>query len=175
MSIICFLGGARSGKSALAETRALAEAAQSKKPLIYLATALVDDDDAEMLARIERHQSTRAAEFQTIEEPLYLAQAIKTHENAVILLDSVGIWLGNMMSNMMMGEQDWRDELEALLAIRATLILVSDDVSGGIIPDNALARRFRDEMGLINQQIAATANEVIYVTAGIATHIKGKP
>ena len=170
MSIICFLGGARSGKSALAETRALAEAARAKKPLIYLATAQVDDD-AEMRARIERHQSTRAAEFQTIEEPLYLTQAIKTHENAVILLDSVGIWLGNMM----MGELDWRDELEALLAIPATLILVSDDVSGGIIPDNALARRFRDEMGLINQHIAATANEVIYVTAGIATHIKGKP
>ena len=174
MSIICFLGGARSGKSALAETRALAEAERSKKPLIYLATAVVDDD-AEMLARIERHKTARAAEFQTIEEPLYLAQAIKPHENAVILLDSVGIWLGNMMSNMMMGEQDWRDELEALLAIAPTLILVSDDVSGGIIPDNALARRFRDEMGLINQQIAATANEVIYVTAGIATHIKGSP
>ena len=170
MSIICFLGGARSGKSALAETRALAEAERAKKPLIYLATAQVDDD-AEMLARIERHKTTRAPEFQTIEEPLYLTQAIKTHENAVILLDSVGIWLGNMMR----GEQDWRDELEALLAIPATLILVSDDVSGGIIPDNALARRFRDEMGLINQQIAATANEVIYVTAGIATHIKGKP
>ncbi len=170
MSIICFLGGARSGKSALAETRALAEAERSKKPLIYLATAVVDDD-AEMLARIERHKTARSPQFQTIEEPLYLAQAIKPHENAVILLDSVGIWLGNMM----MGELDWRDELEALLAIRATLILVSDDVSGGIIPDNALARRFRDEMGLINQQIAATANEVIYVTAGIATHIKGKP
>ena len=170
MSIICFLGGARSGKSALAETRALAEAARTKKPLIYLATAVVDDD-AEMLARIERHKATRAPQFQTIEEPLYLAQAIKTHENAVILLDSVGIWLGNMMQ----GGQDWRDELEALLAIPATLILVSDDVSGGIIPDNALARRFRDEMGLINQQIAATANEVIYVTAGIATHIKGNP
>ena len=58
---------------------------------------MVDDDDAEMLARIERHQSTRAPQFQTIEEPLYLAQAIKAHENAVILLDSVGIWLGNMM------------------------------------------------------------------------------
>ena len=171
MSIICFLGGARSGKSALAETRALAEAERTKKPLIYLATAQAHDDDAEMVARIERHQSTRAAEFQTIEEPLYLAQAIKTHENAVILLDSVGIWLGNMMQ----GELDWRDELDAFLAIPATLILVSDDVSGGIIPDNALARRFRDEMGLINQQIAATANEVIYVTAGIATHIKGNP
>ena len=170
MSIICFLGGARSGKSALAETRALAEAERTKKPLIYLATAVVDDD-AEMLARIERHQSTRAPEFQTIEEPLYLAQAIKPHADAVILLDSVGIWLGNMM----MGELDWRDELEALLALAPTLILVSDDVSGGIIPDNALARRFRDEMGLINQHIAATANEVIYVTAGIATHIKGKP
>ena len=170
MSIICFLGGARSGKSALAETRALAEAARSKKPLIYLATAVVDDD-AEMLARIERHKATRAPQFQTIEEPLYLTQAIKPHENAVILLDSVGIWLGNMMQ----GEQDWRDELEAFLAIPATLILVSDDVSGGIVPDNALARRFRDEMGLINQQIATTANEVIYVTAGIATHIKGNP
>ena len=171
MSIICFLGGARSGKSALAETRALAEAERTKKPLIYLATAVVDDDDAEMLARIERHKTARAAEFQTIEEPLYLAQAIKPHADAVILLDSVGIWLGNMM----MGELDWRDELEALLAFPATLILVSDDVSGGIIPDNALARRFRDEMGLINQHIAATANEVIYVTAGIATHIKGSP
>ena len=171
MSIICFLGGARSGKSALAETRALAEAERTKKPLIYLATAQAHDDDAEMLARIERHQSTRAPEFQTIEEPLYLAQAIKTHADAVILLDSVGIWLGNMM----MGELDWRGELDAFLAIPATLILVSDDVSGGIIPDNVLARRFRDEMGLINQQIAATANEVIYVTAGIATHIKGSP
>ena len=170
MSIICFLGGARSGKSALAETRALAEAERTKKPLIYLATAVVDDD-AEMVARIERHKTARSPQFQTIEEPLYLAQAIKPHENAVILLDSVGIWLGNMM----MGELDWRDELDAFLAIRATLIIVSDDVSGGIVPDNALARRFRDEMGLINQHIAATANEVIYVTAGIATHIKGNP
>ena len=170
MSIICFLGGARSGKSALAETRALAEAERAKKPLIYLATAVVDDD-AEMLARIERHKTARAPEFQTIEEPLYLAQAIKPHENAVILLDSVGIWLGNMM----MKELDWQGELDAFLALPATLILVSDDVSGGIIPDNALARRFRDEMGLINQQIAATASEVIYVTAGIATHIKGNP
>ena len=168
MSIICFLGGARSGKSALAETRALAEATHSKKPLIYLATATAHDD-TEMLARIERHKTTRNPQFQTIEEPLYLAQAIKPHAGGVILLDSVGIWLGNML----LAEQDWRDGLDALLAIAPTLILVSDDVSGGIIPDNALARRFRDEMGLINQQLAAAANEVIYVTAGIATHIKG--
>ena len=172
--LLFFLGGARSGKTAAAEAKAIHIAENTGQIPYYLATGQAFDDG--MKDRIERHKALRADRFSTIEEPLDLAASIQAIDavNAVILIDSLGIWL----TNMMMAKKDWQTPLTELLNVIAhgdnQVILVSDDVSGGIIPENAMARQFRDELGLINQQVAAAATEVIYVIAGISTLIKGK-
>lgn len=171
--LLFFLGGARSGKTAAAETKAVLYAEKCGQKPYYLATGQAFDDG--MKARIERHKALRADRFNTIEEPLDLAAAIQNLDtaSAVILIDSLGIWL----TNMMMAEKEWQTPLAELLKVIAhgdhQVIIVSDDVSGGIIPENSMARQFRDEMGLINQHVAAAATEVFYVIAGISTLIKG--
>jgi len=171
--LLFFLGGARSGKTAAAEARAVQEAEQTGDKPFYLATGQAFDDG--MKARIERHKALRADRFHTIEEPIDLAAAIQAmvSKDKVILIDSLGIWL----TNIMMAKKDWQTPLTELLEVIGhgdhKVILVSDDVSGGIIPENAMARQFRDEMGLINQHVAAAATEVYFVIAGLSTQIKG--
>ncbi len=171
---IFFLGGARSGKSAAAEARAIQDATNTGNKPFYLATGQAFDDG--MKARIKRHKAMRADHFTTIEEPIDLAGAIRAIDatKSIILIDSLGIWL----TNLMMAEKDWQTPLEDLLEVMVHgdhgFVLVSDDVSGGIIPENAMARQFRDEMGLINQRIAAAASEVFHVIAGIPTLIKSE-
>lgn len=170
--ITLYLGGARSGKSAAAEQNALALASNSGQLPFYLATGQAFDD--EMEKRIARHKDMRKDRFETIEEPIDLAGIIQSlnRKNSIILIDSIGIWL----TNLMMLEKEWQVPLDqAFVAIKDgehEAVFVSDDVGGGIIPDNPMARQFRDAIGLINQRIAYEADQVTFVIAGIETRIK---
>jgi adenosylcobinamide kinase/adenosylcobinamide-phosphate guanylyltransferase len=162
------LGGARSGKSRYAEQVATA----SQPPWIYVATAESFDD--EMAARIVEHKSRRSNDWQTIDAPRDLAGAlVALPRSATVLVDCLTLWL----SNLMLAERDIEAEtlrLEAaMLAHQGPLVLVSNEVGSGIVPDNALARRFRDAQGRLNQRMAARADRVVLVIAGIPMMVKG--
>jgi len=168
MSSLLVLGGARSGKSRYAQHRA----EQSAGPLAFIATAQAFD--AEMAARIARHQEDRDGRWHTIEAPFDLPcairQASKTH--GAILVDCLTLWV----SNLMLAERDIGDAADALAtavaACAVPLVLVANEVGLGIVPDNALARRFRDEAGRLNQQLAAEVAEVTFVAAGLPLTLK---
>ncbi len=165
---VLVLGGARSGKSRFAEE--LGDALPG--PHIYIATAQAFD--AEMTERIARHRADRADHWQTAECPLALPEAVQDHDgpNNVILVDCLTLWL----TNVMLGNHDVaaaRGKLAGLLPqVRGTLLLVSNEVGQGIVPENALARQFRDEAGWLHQAMAKTADEVWFVTAGIPQRLK---
>ncbi len=174
--IVLVLGGARSGKSAYAEGLALAAArttAGASGTARYLATAQAFDD--EMTERVNLHKSRRGVEWTTFEEPLDLVSALKriAQPEAPVLVDCLTLWT----SNLMFAERDLDAEGDALVAclreIAGTVIFVSNEVGLGIVPDNALARRFRDAAGRLNQKIAATADRVIFVAAGLPMILKG--
>lgn len=162
------LGGARSGKSRHAEALTLAAGASP----IYLATG--EAGDAEMTARIARHKARRGTQWRTIEEPLDLAGVLSREAVAgsVVLVDCLTLWLGNLMGS----GRNIEVEFEALLSVlperKAPLILVSNEVGQGIVPDNQMARDFRDHAGTLHQEIAAVADRVDFVTAGIAHRLK---
>lgn len=166
---ILVLGGAKSGKSAFAEN--LCESLSGQK--IYLATGQAGD--GEMSARIKTHQARRDTSWQTIEAPLDLAPALKAHDkpDTIILLDCLTLWI----SNLMMAEQDFDSALTELLSqiksTQANLVIVSNEVGQGIVPDNKLARRFRDQAGIAHQNIANLCAEVFFVTAGLPQKLKG--
>jgi adenosylcobinamide kinase / adenosylcobinamide-phosphate guanylyltransferase len=163
------LGGARSGKSRHAES--LVEAAAEKA--VYLATAEPADD--EMRARIAHHRARRGTRWTTIEEPLALAQALTREARAAqpVLVECLTIWL----SNVLLAGRDVDREIDALLAalrrVEAPVVLVANEVGLGIVPDNALARAFRDHAGRLNREVAAVADRVILVVAGLPLAVKG--
>jgi adenosylcobinamide kinase/adenosylcobinamide-phosphate guanylyltransferase len=166
--VVLLVGGARSGKSRLAQARAESLAGE----LVYIATG--QPFDAEMTERIARHQLDRGPRWRTVESPLDLPGAI-AHESAaerVLLVDCLTLWL----SNLMLGDHDTSGAtgrlLEALTEQSGTVLLVSNEVGMGIVPDNALARRFRDEAGRLNQDVAQVADEVLLVAAGLAIRMK---
>ena len=164
------LGGARSGKSRYAET--LIEALPP--PWIYLATA--EARDAEMEKRIAAHRARREGRWRTIEAPHDLAEALSgLPKGSAVLVDCLTLWL----SNRMLAEADMDreiDRLESVLANReGALVLVSNEVGSGIVPNNALARRFQDLQGTLNQRIAARASGVILMVAGLPLQMKGAP
>jgi adenosylcobinamide kinase/adenosylcobinamide-phosphate guanylyltransferase len=164
------LGGARSGKSRYAESLITA----LPPPWIYVATGQGGDD--EMAARIAAHRARRGAGWQTIEAPHGLAAAIKGAPPGVpVLVDCLTLWL----SNRMLADADLDQETDALeqaLGHRAAAaVLVANEVGFGIVPDNALARRFRDRQGLLNQRVAARADRVVLVVAGLPLIVKGSP
>ncbi|QCI96216.1 bifunctional adenosylcobinamide kinase/adenosylcobinamide-phosphate guanylyltransferase (plasmid) [Novosphingobium sp. EMRT-2] len=163
------LGGARSGKSRYAQQRV--EACGGR--LAYIATAQALD--AEMEDRIARHRADRDARWHTIEAPLALAAALARagESHAAILVDCLTLWL----SNLLLADRDVQREGMALVEAVATcpvpVALVANEVGLGIVPDNALARRFRDEAGWLNQRLAAMADEVVFVAAGLPMVLKG--
>jgi adenosylcobinamide kinase / adenosylcobinamide-phosphate guanylyltransferase len=164
------LGGARSGKSRYAEGLIAA----LPPPWIYIATA--QGRDAEMAERIAHHRTRRGSAWQTIDAPHDLASALSTAPCASpLLVDCVTLWL----SNRMLADADVDREirgLEAALDCRAgPVVLVSNEVGSGIVPDNALARRFRDLQGQLNQRLAARADRVVLVVAGLPLIVKGCP
>lgn len=163
------LGGARSGKSALAEN--LAESATTAP--VYLATS--EARDGEMSERIQEHRSRRGPHWSTIEEPLDLAGVLGAQRaDAVILLDCLTLWLSNMFE----GTTDIRDATDRWLdAIGPAqhVIAVSNEIGLGLVPETPLGRRFRDAQGRLNQQVAARADRVLFVAAGLPMVLKGDP
>jgi adenosyl cobinamide kinase/adenosyl cobinamide phosphate guanylyltransferase len=160
------LGGARSGKSHHAE----ALIATLPAPWIYLATGLARDE--EMRRRIAEHQARRGRSWHTVEAPVALGEALDAVGTAPVLVDCLTLWL----TNLLLGEHDIEDAVRALegaLDRRAgTTVLVGSEVGLGIVPENALARRFRDEAGLLHQRLAARADHVVLVAAGLPVTLK---
>ena len=162
------LGGARSGKSRHAE--ALIEAAGGRR--VYLATATAGD--GEMADRIAAHRARRGDTWETVEAPIDLAGALQqaTAADAAVLVDCLTLWL----SNLMMAERDVGDEtarlIAALPALSGPVVFVSNEVGLGIVPDNALARRFRDEAGRLHQAVAEIADRVVFMVAGLPISVK---
>lgn len=164
MNSILVLGGARSGKSRHAEALITAQSG----PWRYVATGRAWDD--EMRARIALHRTQRGAGWETIEAPLDLVSAL--HGSQPVLIDCLTLWL----TNLILDERDIEATTESLLdALRhraALTVLVGNEVGLGIVPDNALARRFRDEAGLLHQKLAHEARRVLFVVAGCALEMK---
>ena len=164
------LGGARSGKSTLAEQRAHS----SGLSVVYLATATAGD--AEMARRIAHHQAHRPQTWHLVEEPIHLAHALKTHtsENHCVLVECLTLWLTNLLTA---GEVSMQQEKTALLEMLPTLpgniILVSNEVGMGVVPMGELSRRFIDEAGRLHQQLAAICDRVGLVVAGLEQQLKG--
>jgi len=168
------LGGARSGKSHYAEQLALA----SHKEVIYIATGSAGDD--EMQARIKKHQADRPKYWQTIEEPVLLADVIERYANThhCLLVDCLTLWLSNILFDSQGNYQEdiFLQQKQALLNelphIHADIILVSNEVGSGIIPIDSMSRRFVDEAGRLHQQLAKLCSHVTLVTAGLAQQLK---
>jgi adenosyl cobinamide kinase/adenosyl cobinamide phosphate guanylyltransferase len=161
------LGGARSGKSRYAEWLI----ATYPKPWVYIATAEAKDD--EMAARIAEHKARRAAGWQTVEAPHEVPEALAAAPgNAAVLVDCLTLWLSNLMLGSF-NVETMIERLEQALGARAgPTVLVSNEVGLGIVPDNALARRFRDAQGMLSQRVAAKAARVIMMVAGIPVAVK---
>ena len=166
MTTTLILGGARSGKTSLALRRA--EAGPGR--LVMIATAEALDD--EMAERIARHRAERAPEWRTIEASLELAEALEgLAADEVAVVDCLTLWL----SNLMHAERDVDAETARLIAALAgrAVILVSNEVGLGIVPETVLGRRFRDAAGRMNQAVAAAADHVLLVAAGLPLVLKG--
>ena len=160
------LGGVRSGKSRYAE-----ELIRDRpQPWTYIATAEGLDD--EMRARIARHRADRGAGWTTIEEPLALADALRAHAGTAVLVDCLTLWLTNLMIAGHCAESAVDDLVAALAASRGAVVLVSNEVGLGIVPDNELARAFRDEAGRMHQRVASIADRVILMVAGLPLTVK---
>lgn len=163
------LGGARSGKSA----RALALATAARR--VFIATA--EPLDAEMTARIDAHRVERGADWITIEEPLDLAGAIAANAEAqtVVVIDCLTLWLSNLMHHDRDVETATGTLCAAIGSAAGDVIAVSNEIGMGLAPMEALSRRFRDAQGRLNQQIAAAADRVEFVAAGLPLALKGPP
>lgn len=184
--LILVLGGARSGKSTFAEKLA----ASSQRPVAFIATATAGDP--EMQTRIIRHQATRPRHWHTLEEPLDLAGAIRRASELadVLLLDCLTLWTSNWLLHQT--DIDWNaevvqdahfgvralQEIEAMLRVvcalpaHYTLIVISNEVGLGLVPDYPLGRAYRDTLGYVNQRLAGAAERVYFLTAGIAVDLK---
>lgn len=163
------LGGASSGKSGFAERLVLS----ASRACVYIATAQALDD--EMAGRIRRHKKSRGSGWRTIEEPLDLVAALtEIATDQVVLVDCLTLWL----SNQMMADHDTvaanGDLITALEGCASPVVLVSNEVGGGLVPDNALSRQFQQTQGQLNQQVAARADLVVQVTAGLPMVLKGE-
>lgn len=166
--LIFVLGGAASGKSAYAEALAF----ETKRPRIYLATAQAFD--AEMKEKIAAHQAQRGTEWTTIDCPIDVATALSScTEDQVVLLDCATLWLTNVLLENHDVTAETKLLLDALAVCPAPVIVVSNEVGYGIVPDNALSRQFRAAQGRLNQQLAAAADRVVMVTAGLPQVLKG--
>lgn len=159
------LGGARSGKSRFAESLLAGGGT-------YIATAEARDD--EMCARIEAHRNRRGPSWRTVEAPLDIVEALDLADvdGRPVLLDCLTLWLSNAME----ADRDVGREVgrltDCLCALDSPVVVVSNEVGQGIVPANALARRFRDEAGAANQAVAAIADQVFFVTAGLPARLK---
>jgi adenosylcobinamide kinase / adenosylcobinamide-phosphate guanylyltransferase len=161
------LGGARAGKSRFAEE--LIE--RIARPALYVATAEPGDD--EMRTRIAAHRARRGDHWSTVEEPLELVNILLAETARPVLIDCLTLWLSNLMG----AKRDVGFESERLLSIlpkaQTPVVMVANEVGLGIVPDNAMARDFRDHAGRLNQRIAQLAQRVVFMVAGLPLALKG--
>lgn len=162
------LGGARSGKSRHAEALALGH----KGRRLYLATAEVID--AEMRERVELHRQQRGSGWETREVPLDLSDALEQADDpkSFILVECITIWINNLIFHGKDVALEVKRLCDNLPKLKGRIVLVSNEVGLGIVPDNALARQFRDEAGRANQALGAMADEVVFVAAGLPLLLK---
>jgi len=170
---ILITGGCRSGKSRFA----LDYADQYFSKKLYLATCEVLDE--EMAERVENHKKIRGPEWQTVEEPIEIADKIRQYGDKVevILLDCMTLWLSNLLmkgriDSTVMNEIDTL--IESIIHSQTSLIIVSNEVGMGIVPADPLSRRFRDLSGMANQKIAEVVDTAIFMVSGIPIFLKGK-
>ncbi len=165
------LGGARSGKSRLAEKLAR----ESGLEVVYIATAQAQD--AEMSARIAHHRTRRPADWQTVEEPLALASALRRHNASqrCLLVDCLTLWLTNLLlhpsAELFVRERDAL--LDVLPGLQGRIILVGNETGMGIVPMGELSRRFSDEAGWLHQELAERCDHVLLTVAGLPLTLKG--
>lgn len=165
--LIFVTGGARAGKSTFAQQQAQALGGEE---VSFIATA--QGLDAEMRERIARHRQERPAQWETLEEPLQVPAALHGARYRVVLLDCLTLWVANLMQ----AQQEVLPRLEGLLAVWAesdkTLVVVSNEVGMGIVPENALARAYRDQLGAVNRRVAEAAEAVYLLVAGIPLKLR---
>jgi len=165
------LGGARSGKSALAERLA----AESGHEVVYIATAQAHDE--EMAARIAHHRAQRPSHWLSVEEPLALADALQAQARPgrCVLVDCLTLWLSNLLGDA--DTERFTRERDALLqllpSLKGQVLLVSNEVGLGVVPMGELTRRFVDEAGRLHQSLAAQCERVVFVAAGLPMPLKG--
>ena len=166
--VTLILGGARSGKSRHAES--LVDRHPGRR--VYLATAEILDD--EMAARVKAHRDRRDSDWKTVEEPLELSRALKaeTEQGAAVLVDCLTLWLGNLLGKERDAEAEIAGLIDAVHQFGGPVVFVSNEVGLGIVPDNALARRFRDLAGILHQRLAEKADRVLFVAAGLPLTLK---
>ncbi|MBF0339996.1 MAG: bifunctional adenosylcobinamide kinase/adenosylcobinamide-phosphate guanylyltransferase [Magnetococcales bacterium] len=174
MSRHLILGGARSGKSSLAQQLAQA----STLPVVLIATAQAGDD--EMVARIERHRRSRPPEWSVIEEPVSLARTLSTlvRPDRFVVVDCLTLWLANLLLEPAEGELFPRERaalLDLIPRLVGPLAMVSNETGLGVIPMGAINRRFVDESGLLHQQLARLCDRVTLMVAGLPLTLKGSP
>jgi adenosylcobinamide kinase/adenosylcobinamide-phosphate guanylyltransferase len=162
--ITLVIGGARSGKSAHAE-----KIIEDLGGGLYLATSRVWD--AEMAERVKEHQDRRDDLWQTIEEPIEIASIIEGAQQPM-LVDCLTLWLSNLMEEEADIAAETMKLCQALKAASQDIVLVSNEVGLGIVPDNALARKFRDHAGKVNQAVAQCADRVLFICAGLPMTLK---
>ncbi len=171
-TVVLITGGARSGKSMFALQHAL----ERPGPRVFIATAVACDD--EMRRRIENHRSERTGQFSTIEAPYHLAHAVTTlpEETGVACIDCLTVWLGNLLFRFEAEPLRIEQEIDAFIAVLESapcdLVIVTNEVGYGIVPENAMARRFRDDAGALNRRVAQVAQKVYLCVCGIAVTVK---
>lgn len=167
-------GGARSGKSRLAEQLT----ALHGESIVYIATANREFNDAEMTQRIQHHQQQRPGHWQTVETPLTLAASIKEHaDRDCIMVDCLTLWLSNCLHQDSLQPGFWAEQRQALLDTiehySGHLVIVSNEVGMGIVPMGELSRRYVDESGFLHQAVAQLCDRVVFTAAGLPLVMKG--
>ncbi|QXB46786.1 bifunctional adenosylcobinamide kinase/adenosylcobinamide-phosphate guanylyltransferase [Acinetobacter seifertii] len=166
------LGGARSGKSRLAEQTAIS----TQLPVTYVATAQALDP--EMQSRIAHHQNQRPVHWALVEEPLFLANALKTIDqpNQIILVDCLTLWLTNLLllDDQTVQQFECEQLLKVLPTLESEIILVSNETGLGVVPLGEISRRFVDEAGRLHQALGQIADKVVFCVAGFPMILKGE-
>jgi adenosylcobinamide kinase / adenosylcobinamide-phosphate guanylyltransferase len=161
------LGGARSGKSRYAESLMAA----LQPPWVYVATA--EAGDAEMAERIAAHRARRGPNWRTIEALANLDRVLADHRSEPVLVDCLTLWLSKLLLDDGALEDEMARVEKSLLLATAPKILVSNEVGAGVVPEHPLGRRFRDLQGILNQRVAALADRVVLMVAGLPLVVKG--